>query len=157
MLSGLTLTFERKIQEKGQIFGSIGAQDIIKALSEKMITIPEYAVKLSSPIKTVGKYSVPIKLHTDVTTQINVHVIEEGKKDLSKKPLKKQEGQESSKAKQAGGKKISKVASKEKTSKKKGPESKAEEANSGNTKNSGMKSGTDKIGNSKTPGKTSKS
>ena len=157
MLSGLTLTFERKVQEKGQIFGSIGAQDIIKALSEKMITIPEYAVKLSSPIKTVGKHSVSIKLHTDVTTQINVHVIEEGKKDMPKKPLKKQEGQESMKAKQAGGKKISKVTSKEKTSKKRGTESKAEEANSGNTKNSGMKSGTDKIADSKSGGKTSKS
>jgi len=155
MLSGLTLTFERKVQEKGQIFGSIGAQDILKALSEKKITIPDYAVKLSSPVKTLGKHTVSIKLHTDVITQINVQVIEEGKKDLPKKPLKKQEEQESSKARQAGGKKNSKVASKEKTSKKGDTESKAEEASSVNTKNRGTKSVTNKAGDDKTAGKSS--
>jgi len=76
-LSGFTLTFYRKVIEGDRIYGSITAQDVVKALEEKGFNLEKRMVLLDQPIKQLGTYEVPIRLGADVEVKINLEVIEE--------------------------------------------------------------------------------
>jgi len=76
-LTGLTLTFYRKVIEGDRIYGSISAQDIVKALEEKGLSLERRFVLLEEPIKQLGTHEIPIRLGPDVEVKINVEVIEE--------------------------------------------------------------------------------
>ena len=76
-LTGLTLTFYRKVIEGDRIYGSISAQDIVKALEEKELRLERRLVLLEEPIKQLGTHEIPIRLGPDVEVKITVEVIEE--------------------------------------------------------------------------------
>ncbi len=76
-LAGLTLTFYRKVIEGDRIYGSISAQDIVKALEEKGVNLERRFVLLDEPIKKLGTYEIFIRLGPDVEVKINVEVVEE--------------------------------------------------------------------------------
>lgn len=60
----------------GKAFGSISALDIQKAIeAEAKVTLEKHQVQLEKPIKSTGKFEVPVKLHADVECVLNVNVI----------------------------------------------------------------------------------
>jgi large subunit ribosomal protein L9 len=77
MMGGVVLTIARKAGEEGHLFGSVTAQDIVDALAAQNFTVERRKVHLEDPIKNVGEYKVPIRLHREVTSDVTVNVIAE--------------------------------------------------------------------------------
>ena len=77
MLASVTLTIPAKAGESDQLFGSVTAMDIAEALAVKGYNIDKRKVLLEEPIKTIGEYDVPLRLHRDVTAPVKVNVIRE--------------------------------------------------------------------------------
>jgi large subunit ribosomal protein L9 len=73
-LSALRLNFERRVGEHGLLYGSVTSMDIAEALKERGYEIDRRRITLRDPIKETGEYSVPVRLHRDVTVQIPVVV-----------------------------------------------------------------------------------
>ena len=77
LMSGVTLTIARKAGDEGHLFGSVTPQDIVDALASQNFTIERRKVQLGDPIKNVGEYKVPLRLHREVTQEITVNVVAE--------------------------------------------------------------------------------
>lgn len=77
MIEGLTLTIRAKAGEADQLFGSVTAIDIAEALAQKGYQIDKRKIELEEPIKMVGEYDVPVRLHREVHTQLKVIVTPE--------------------------------------------------------------------------------
>jgi large subunit ribosomal protein L9 len=69
---GLEVSFNRKSGENDQLFGSVTSGDIADALAKKSFHIDRRKIQLHEPLKTVGEFTVPVKLHKDVTTHLKV-------------------------------------------------------------------------------------
>ena len=74
---GLTLTLARKVVEEDKIYGSVSVSDISQALEEAGVEIDRKLIKLDEPIKSLGEFQVPVKVHADVTAELTVHVVKE--------------------------------------------------------------------------------
>ncbi len=74
---GLTLTLARKVAEEDKIYGSVSVSDIAQALKEAGVEIERKLIKLDAPIKSLGEFQVPVKVHADVTAEITVQVVKE--------------------------------------------------------------------------------
>jgi large subunit ribosomal protein L9 len=74
-LEPLTLSFTRKSGENGQLFGSVTTADIAGELATKGFEIDRRKIQLSEPIKSLGNFTVSVKLHREVTAHIGVHVL----------------------------------------------------------------------------------
>src|SRR5712691_1756468 len=72
MLTGVSVTVGRKAGEGDHLFGSVTAIDIADALHAKGFEIDRRKIQLEDPLKTLGEFEVPVKLHKDVTAQIKV-------------------------------------------------------------------------------------
>ncbi len=70
----LTVTIQRKAGEEGSLYGSVTALDIADFLVTHKIDIDKRKIQLEEPIKTVGEYQVPIRLHREVTVPVRVIV-----------------------------------------------------------------------------------
>ena len=70
----LTVTIKRKAGEGGSLYGSVTAIDIADFLVTHKIDVDKRKIQLEEPIKTVGEYQVPIRLHREVTVPIKVVV-----------------------------------------------------------------------------------
>jgi len=77
-LNDVQLTFERKTGEKDHLFGSVTSSDVATALEAKGFKIDRRKVHLDDPLKSLGEFHVPVKLHRDVTAHIKVTVNREG-------------------------------------------------------------------------------
>lgn len=77
-LNDVQLTFERKTGEKDHLFGSVTSSDIATALEAKGFKIDRRKVHLDDPLKSLGEFHVPVKLHRDVTAHVKVTVNREG-------------------------------------------------------------------------------
>jgi large subunit ribosomal protein L9 len=73
-LEAVELLFERKVGENEHIFGSVTSGDIAQQLEEKGFTIDRRKISLEEPLKSLGEFHVPIKLHREVTTHLKVTV-----------------------------------------------------------------------------------
>ncbi|MDE1155846.1 MAG: 50S ribosomal protein L9 [Acidobacteriaceae bacterium] len=73
-LNEAVVTFERKAGTAGQLFGSVTSVDIAKALEEQGINVDRRKIHLDEPLKTVGEFHVPIKLHREVTAHLQVNI-----------------------------------------------------------------------------------
>jgi large subunit ribosomal protein L9 len=78
LLADVSVTVTRKSGEKGTLFGSVTALDIAEKLAAQGYHIDKRKIALNSPLKVLGEYDVPIKLHRDVTATIKVKVEGEG-------------------------------------------------------------------------------
>jgi large subunit ribosomal protein L9 len=78
-LEDIQLTFHARAGEESKLFGSIGTADIADRLKEHELDfeVDRKAVELDEPIKALGVYNVPIKLHAEVRPEIKVWVIKE--------------------------------------------------------------------------------
>ena len=74
---GLTLTLARKVVDEDKIYGSVSVGDISKALEEAGVEIERKMIKLDEPIKSLGEFQVPVKVHADVTAEITIQVVKE--------------------------------------------------------------------------------
>lgn len=79
-LGSLTVVVETKAGEGGRLFGSVNNKDIAEALAaQHNIALDKKKLALEEPIKQLGTYSVPAKLHPAVQAEIEVQVVEEQK------------------------------------------------------------------------------
>lgn len=78
LLQGVSLAFTRKSGEQGTLFGSVTAIDVAEGLAAQGYHIDRRKVQLASPLKVIGEYDVPIRLHREVTATIKVKVEAEG-------------------------------------------------------------------------------
>jgi large subunit ribosomal protein L9 len=76
-LDGVSLTFHANAGEEGKLFGSITSGDIADRLNEQNLDyeIDRRSIMLDEPIKALGVFSVPVRLHTDVRPEVKVWVI----------------------------------------------------------------------------------
>jgi large subunit ribosomal protein L9 len=73
-LDGVELVFERKSGENDHIFGSVTSADIAGQLAEKGYTVDRRKIALDDPLRSLGEFHVPIKLHREVTSHLKVTV-----------------------------------------------------------------------------------
>ncbi|CAN5497184.1 50S ribosomal protein L9 [soil metagenome] len=73
-MNEIELVFERKVGENEHLFGSVTSGDIAQQLEEKGFTIDRRKISLEEPLKQIGEYHVPVKLHREVTSHVKVTV-----------------------------------------------------------------------------------
>jgi large subunit ribosomal protein L9 len=76
-LEEVSLTFSARVGEEGKLFGSVTAADIAQQLEAQGFHIEKRQIDLHEPIKTLGVFRVPIKLHADVKPEVRVWVIKQ--------------------------------------------------------------------------------
>src|SRR5438105_7157653 len=77
-LRSLTLKFERKVGEAGVLYGSVTSMDIAHELKDQGYEIDRRKIALREPIKRFGSYTVPVRLHREVTVELPISVLGEG-------------------------------------------------------------------------------
>jgi large subunit ribosomal protein L9 len=73
-LDNIELVFERKVGENDHLFGSVTSGDIAQQLEQKGHSIDRRKISLEEPLKSLGEFHVPIKLHREVTTHLKVTI-----------------------------------------------------------------------------------
>jgi large subunit ribosomal protein L9 len=76
-LAAVSLEFTRKAGENDQLFGSVTSGDVAEALAAKGFEIDKKRIVLAEPIKIMGEYEVPVKLHREVTQNVKLSVKKE--------------------------------------------------------------------------------
>jgi large subunit ribosomal protein L9 len=77
LLAAVSLEFTRKAGENDQLFGSVTSGDIAEALAVKGFEIDRKRIVLTEPIKIMGQYEVPVKLHREVSASVKIAVNKE--------------------------------------------------------------------------------
>lgn len=77
-MRSLVLTFERKAGEQGALYGSVTSMDIAEALKERGYEVDRHRLHLREPLKRLGDFTVPLRLHREVTVDLQVKVSSEG-------------------------------------------------------------------------------
>ncbi len=76
-LEPVSLTFSARVGEEGKLFGSVTTADIAHQLEGQGFKIEKRQIDLHEPIKALGVYRVPIRVHADVRAEIKVWVIKQ--------------------------------------------------------------------------------
>ena len=96
-LSKVSLTFSVKTGKDDKLFGSVTSKDIEEGLAAQGIEVDRRKIQLLQPLKELGTFSVPIKLHTEVVPEVSVVIIKKGEPQVQKKeevvPEQSQEGE----------------------------------------------------------------
>jgi len=77
MLASVSLEVARKSGENDQLFGSVTTADISDALAAQGYTIDKRKIQLAEPIKLIGNFEIPIKLHREVVSNVKLAVKKE--------------------------------------------------------------------------------
>ena len=76
-LAEVSITFAARVGEEGKLFGSVTAGDIAQQLEAQGHHVERRMIDLHDPIRALGVYRVPIRLHADVRPEIKVWVIKQ--------------------------------------------------------------------------------
>lgn len=76
-IEGHSLTFTVKAGEEGRLYGSVTAADIADALLAEGLSVDRRLVELDEPIKELGVYRVPVRLHAEVRPEVKIWVVAE--------------------------------------------------------------------------------
>ena len=76
-LGEVSITFAARVGEEGKLFGSVTAADIAQQLEAQGHHVEKRMIDLHEPIRALGVYRVPIRLHADVRPEIKVWVIKQ--------------------------------------------------------------------------------
>jgi large subunit ribosomal protein L9 len=76
-LEGVTCKIAAKVSHEDKLYGSVSLRDILSNLEKQGIIIEKRMVLLSEPLKTVGTFKIPIRVYSDVETDITVEVVPE--------------------------------------------------------------------------------
>jgi large subunit ribosomal protein L9 len=79
-LSQADIAIARRVGENDTLYGSVTSADVAQALHAKGFEIDKKKITMADPFKVLGEYTVPLKIHRDVTAQIKVKVVAEQKK-----------------------------------------------------------------------------
>ena len=79
-MANIDVTIARKVGETEALYGSVTGSDIAEALAAKGVEVDRRKIQLADPIKKIGDFDVPIKLHREVTAIVKVHVVAEDAK-----------------------------------------------------------------------------
>jgi large subunit ribosomal protein L9 len=88
-LEPVVLSFTRKSGENGQLFGSVTSADIAGSLESKGFEVDRRKIQLSEPLKSLGEYTVSIKLFREVTAHIKVQVVADATEPVAEEALAK--------------------------------------------------------------------
>jgi large subunit ribosomal protein L9 len=77
LMTGVSVTISQKAGENDQLFGSVTSKDVADALAAKGFIIDRRKIQLDEPIKSLGEFKIPVKLHKDVTTEVTLVVAKE--------------------------------------------------------------------------------
>lgn len=76
-ISTMTLVIKAKAGDEGKLFGAVTSMDIAELLKNEGIEMDKKKIFLDEPIKRLGSYSVNIKIHPEISTHLNIQVVEE--------------------------------------------------------------------------------
>jgi large subunit ribosomal protein L9 len=76
-LEAVSLTFSARVGEEGKLFGSVTAADIVHQLETQGFHIEKRQIDLHEPLRTLGVFRVPVRLHADVKPEIRIWVIKQ--------------------------------------------------------------------------------
>jgi large subunit ribosomal protein L9 len=74
-IGGIECVFSRRVGENDVLYGSVTSADIAEALGEKQVEIDKRKIVLHEPLKQLGEFTVPVKLHHEVTAELKVRVV----------------------------------------------------------------------------------
>lgn len=74
-ISAVEISIGRRVGENDTLYGSVTAADITEALSAKGVEVERRKVQLDEPLKSLGEFQVPIKIHREVTAHVKVTVV----------------------------------------------------------------------------------
>lgn len=74
-LGSVEVVVPAKMGEGGRLFGSVTAKDIVEALAKQKIKLDKKKLELEEPLKHLGTYEVPVKLHPKVRVNLKVQVV----------------------------------------------------------------------------------
>ena len=77
-LASIDVQISRKVGETDALYGSVTSSDIAEALAKKGFELDRRKLVLQEPIKKLGEFSIPLKLHRDVSATIKLRVVAEG-------------------------------------------------------------------------------
>jgi large subunit ribosomal protein L9 len=75
-MTALTLTIARKVSEGEKIFGSVTIKDIAEELQKANLPVDRKKILLEEPIRVLGNFEVPLKMHPEITTTLKIQVVE---------------------------------------------------------------------------------
>jgi large subunit ribosomal protein L9 len=84
-MAGVEAVISRKVGETEALYGSVTTADIAEALGKKGFETDKRKIGLREPIKKLGVYTVPLRLHREVIVQLVVKVVAEGKPEVAPK------------------------------------------------------------------------
>ena len=76
-IAAVELVVTRRVGENDVLYGSVTAADIVEGLAARGVEIEKRRVHLAEPLKQIGEFMVPIRLHREVTTEVKVVVAKE--------------------------------------------------------------------------------
>ncbi|MCX6615172.1 MAG: 50S ribosomal protein L9 [Acidobacteria bacterium] len=77
MLADVTVVVARKAGEEDQLYGSVTSIDVAEALQAKGYTVDRRKIHVEDPIRTLGEFQVPLRLHHDVEATVKLQVVRE--------------------------------------------------------------------------------
>jgi large subunit ribosomal protein L9 len=75
--NNLSLAFQRRSGEHDQLFGSVTSGDIAAEMEKKGFNVDRRKIQLHEPLKSLGEFTIPVKLHKDVTAHVRVVIEKE--------------------------------------------------------------------------------
>ena len=73
-LADTAITLKRKVGEQDKLYGSVTAIDLVEALAARGLQIDRRSIDLAEPLKTLGDFEVPVKLHSEVVGKVKVKI-----------------------------------------------------------------------------------
>lgn len=73
-LAETPVTLKRKVGEQNKLYGSVTTLDIAEALAARGLQLDRRSIDLSEPLKTLGEFEVPVKLHSEVVGKAKVKI-----------------------------------------------------------------------------------
>ena len=74
-ITGVQLTVMKRAGENGLLYGSVTSTEIAQLLESKGVTVDRRKIRLDDPIKQVGTFTVPVRLHRQVTADVSLQVV----------------------------------------------------------------------------------
>jgi large subunit ribosomal protein L9 len=74
LLEGIQIVIARRAGEKGQLFGSVTSMDITDGLAKQGFNVDRRKIQLDAPLKILGEYDVPVRLHREVVVNLKVKI-----------------------------------------------------------------------------------
>ena len=84
-MADVEIEIARKVGETDVLYGSVTSSDIAEALSAKGFDVDRRKLHLQEPIKKLGEFEVPVKLHREVVTKVKVRVVAENPPEKAQK------------------------------------------------------------------------